>query len=1136
VLASSNSGSLVNFSAGTKFVFCDYPAGRAVYLDTATNVTIPGLTLSNGTANGVLYLNGSKVATSGSTLTFDGTYFTANGLRLAGADVTNTIYQATGALGISTGSASGITFYTNLANRYQIDATGVAVWSVGGSESMRLNSTGLGIGTASPATTLHVNGLGGIFSQSGFNYATVSQLASSADAVFGGGVIADTVGGQLKKTVANDGNFIRLQISDGIAFHTGATGAAGSTFARTSFERMRLTAAGDLGIGTASPANYANYRNLAISGTTGANIDMLSGSTKVGNLFNDATNFYAYNVIAGSLVFGTNNTERMRLDSAGRFLLGASSNTSRGGSNTTALFYKASGTQYLDIQTGTSGDSGLLFSATSSSAYGLINYSNSVNAMLFYANSAEVFRITSSGLLGLGTTSPAAKLHVVNSTPNSGRPTALFDANYGNAGDTVTGLRLNVNTGAGGGYQWGYSTEFVLAHNMEFISGSNYVARATTASYLQQIGGEFVFFSNQSLTAGNTFTPTERMRLNSSGNLGIGTASPATRLHVDSSATNTTVTVESEIDGGSLFTSGLSLIRAGTVAGSRIQALRDASVGGVGLNFLTTADNAAEISGTLTSRMVLDRSGNLGLGVTPSAWGSGNRFLDVNASASYGAFGSTDAMMLANAFWNGSNWVRKNANNAFRFVMESVNSAPTMSWQVAANSTAGSTISWTQAMTLDASGNLGVGVTSPTVPIEVQSNSGGTGIIIRGRATANSGTLRFYANNGTTQQAKFEANDTTVEIGSITNVPLLLYANGSERARIDSSGRFLVGYSTNQDGSVFQFDANSVGSTVYTGRIVNSSTSTSVYNAVRWLQGAAGSAVGYVGTGGSAVGNPSFQNNFVVGTQNSNALVFNTNDIERMRITSGGNVGIAEGNNPTQALSLYRSGSTNAIMSAGNSNTGLDGTWFGVDTVGNGIVNVRGAFPLLFSTSALERARITSGGKLLVGTTTAGYGLFTAQRVTINPDNDGIVVAPLAQNLSAYTVQANNDTGTRYALYIANGSSTAVGTISFTSAATAYNTSSDRRLKDNIAPADDAGSVIDAIEVVKHDWKVGGHTRYGMIAQDLHMVAPEAVSVGDADDVEDFKNPWGVDYSKLVPMLVKEIQSLRQRVAQLEVK
>jgi hypothetical protein len=108
----------------------------------------------------------------------------------------------------------------------------------------------------------------------------------------------------------------------------------------------------------------------------------------------------------------------------------------------------------------------------------------------------------------------------------------------------------------------------------------------------------------------------------------------------------------------------------------------------------------------------------------------------------------------------------------------------------------------TERMRLDASGNLGIGVSSPTVPLEVQSNSGATGIIIRGRATANSGTLRFYANNGTTQQAKFEANDSVVEIGSLTNVPLLLYANNAERARITSGGDLLVAKTAASDSTL----------------------------------------------------------------------------------------------------------------------------------------------------------------------------------------------------------------------------------------------------------------------------------------------------------------------------------------------
>jgi hypothetical protein len=107
---------------------------------------------------------------------------------------------------------------------------------------------------------------------------------------------------------------------------------------------------------------------------------------------------------------------------------------------------------------------------------------------------------------------------------------------------------------------------------------------------------------------------------------------------------------------------------------------------------------------------------------------------------------------------------------------------------------------------------------------------------------------------------------------------------------------------------------------------------------------------------------------------------------------------------------------------------------------------------------------------------------------------------------------------------------TTVGSISVTASATAYNTSSDQRLKENIVDAPSASDDIDAIQVRSFDWKAdGSHQKYGMVAQELQSVAPEAVS-GDADSDE----MMGVDYSKLVPMLVKEIQSLRARVAQLE--
>jgi len=60
VLSSSNSGSLVNFSAGSKDVICTQPSQRAVYLDTAANTTVPGITISGLTVSTALALNASK--------------------------------------------------------------------------------------------------------------------------------------------------------------------------------------------------------------------------------------------------------------------------------------------------------------------------------------------------------------------------------------------------------------------------------------------------------------------------------------------------------------------------------------------------------------------------------------------------------------------------------------------------------------------------------------------------------------------------------------------------------------------------------------------------------------------------------------------------------------------------------------------------------------------------------------------------------------------------------------------------------------------------------------------------------------------------------------------------------------------
>lgn len=180
------------------------------------------------------------------------------------------------------------------------------------------------------------------------------------------------------------------------------------------------------------------------------------------------------------------------------------------------------------------------------------------------------------------------------------------------------------------------------------------------------------------------------------------------------------------------------------------------------------------------------------------------------------------------------------------------------------------------------------------------------------------------------------------------------------------------------------------------------------------------------------------------------------------------------------------------------------------------------------SSNSTERVRIDSSGNFLVGKTSTASGTTT----------DGFMAVPNGSGSGMVTYATNGGTGT--ALVVSTQADTQavgfyrsgvfVGSISVANpGGTSYNTSSDERLKKNIVDAPDASSEIDSIRVVSFDWKASdAHYKWGVIAQELVNVAPHAVTPGDEG------NQWSVDYSKLVPMLVKEIQSLRNRIAVLE--
>ena len=181
-------------------------------------------------------------------------------------------------------------------------------------------------------------------------------------------------------------------------------------------------------------------------------------------------------------------------------------------------------------------------------------------------------------------------------------------------------------------------------------------------------------------------------------------------------------------------------------------------------------------------------------------------------------------------------------------------------------------------------------------------------------------------------------------------------------------------------------------------------------------------------------------------------------------------------------------------------------------------IQMTGSNIIKFFTNSSERARFDNSGNFQVGATTNNYSAQNGFGVNNSGSTYTFVAHPNGAPNSAV-----------YSVFSYNGG--IIGSISQSgTTAVSYNTGSDRRLKSNIEDAASASDKIDAIQVRQFDWKAdNSHQDYGLIAQELQPIEPLAVT-GDADSDE----MMGVDYSKLIPMLLKEIQSLRSRVATLE--
>lgn len=356
--------------------------------------------------------------------------------------------------------------------------------------------------------------------------------------------------------------------------------------------------------------------------------------------------------------------------------------------------------------------------------------------------------------------------------------------------------------------------------------------------------------------------------------------------------------------------------------------------------------------------------------------------------------------------------------------------------------------------------------------------------------------------------------------------------NSTERLRINSSGN--VGIGTSSPGATLDVSGNTKTSTLQLGT------------------NPAGVSIGVLGipnqkriygrnTANSADINIAYING-------SDGMVFGPGDAAV--IDSSGRLGIGT-TSPSAQLHVQSSAGSGVIKLGDSSNTYIARLQA---NAGDGSVNLfnEANYALTFGTNNTERARIDSSGRLLVGTSSStganvkgvfGAGLASSDAVLVVNTNDQAIYAIAISNWDGATTTngakmafSNSGIGdfiigagsgiNRFEVF--NGAGTGVF---LTSGNTSWTSTSDERLKTDLAPIENAIDRVNSLRAVTGRFNTDeeGVSRGFLIAQDVQLVFPEAVDNSNPDEL-------GVRYTEVIPLLVAALKESKERIEALEAK